>query len=98
MAHKELPRPEYTLEVRWQDPPSNLRGTRGKHVPVAEMLRKHPGRWALVTTVRSKAYATLIRTAKFACYAPAGSFEATSRKNADGMFDIYARYVGEGDQ
>jgi Tfp pilus assembly protein FimV len=65
-----------------------------KHVVIAAALRERPGEWAMVSTQASPSAAGYIRHAKGASYAPAGSFEATARKN-DKKWDIYARYVGE---
>ena len=106
---QEMPsRARNKIGLKWQDPPApqnynqvkggNVRG-QGAHAQVAAQLRKHPGRWALVLTAAAKgnsSYPALITGAKFSCYEPAGSFEAVSRSNGDGLVDIYVRYVGEG--
>ena len=77
--------------IEWAEPPasgSNRTGTVFTAEVVAA-LRANPGRWALVKkSHRGRAVAAL-----FAKRHP--EFEATTRKQPGGMFDIYARYVGE---
>jgi hypothetical protein len=84
----------------WQDPPASKRGPRTtKHADAAAEMRANPGRWALVGgPAKSCGSANLIRSAKVSAYAPAGSFETTTRRRPDGRFDIYARFVGDPDQ
>lgn len=90
-------------KIKFQDPPADQRrgnpnptkGT-GKHAEIAAKLRSKPGRWALIQeSVSGGVTVTIVKTAKFAAYEPAGAFEATSRRRPDGRFDIYARYLGE---
>lgn len=88
--------------IRWEDPPPTETGAAGQprvavgHELIAVQLRRDPGRWALIhQTKRSPALTTEINHGKHRPYRPAGSFESVSRQ-VDGMFRVYARYVGGG--
>jgi hypothetical protein len=67
-----------------------------KHNHIAEELRARPGEWAVVqrktSTARAASAAQAIRTGRLRAYAPAGAFEAKSRKVGD-EYRVYARYV-----
>src|SRR5690349_20284852 len=87
--------------VRWEDLPPDGRHTRRisvcDHAAVAEELREHPGRWALVLAggAANTAFASLIRSGGLPAYRPAGSFQAAFRTVADEQ-RVYARFVGPG--
>jgi hypothetical protein len=86
-------------DIEFVEPPvvRRLRPGRGpspKHVAIVEALRATPGEWALVLRGATRSAATEISHGTLLAYRPAGSFEATARKNGD-RHDIYARYVGE---
>jgi hypothetical protein len=81
-------------DIKWEEPPTDRR-SRG-YGDMAEPLRDKPGEWAKVAEgISSPTLANSIKQARVKSFAPAGSFEAVSRKNPDGGVDIYARYVGE---
>lgn len=95
-----------TAVIRWEDPPpTNARwtggssGPRSKYAPLAEQLRAHPGRWALVREVDRQSdaagFASLIRFGRTICFEPRGDFDACTRA-VDGRFRVYARYLGNG--
>lgn len=86
--------------IRWEDPPPTRAGARGEAKPVigheliAVQLRRKPGEWALIYEVRSApALVTEINAGVLQAYRPAGAYEATSRL-IDGIFRVYARFVG----
>jgi hypothetical protein len=81
-------------DIEFVEPPGSGRATRYRHREIAEALKAKPGVWARVLTDVSRIYTTRIGQAHAHEYRPAGSFEATARRNGD-RFDIYARYVGE---
>ena len=73
-------------DLTWQDPPRAASGPASKEIwnSVAAQLREHPGQWALV---RAAAGSPAIGQ-------PAAQrlgLERTTRKNADGTWDIYMR-------
>jgi hypothetical protein len=76
-------------DLNWQEPPPVTRGNRTKWSVLAEQLREHPGRWALVATRPSDALATYLRRRR--------GLEATCRKREDGQWDVYARWPKEED-
>lgn len=90
--------------IRWEDPPQAGNSGR-KNGPrrtefwraVAEQLREHPGRWALVCDGERWNYAGgvagQIINGRITAFRPAGHFEATTRSTI-GDFQVYARYVG----
>lgn len=86
--------------IRWEDPPPHGSGSPGRgkqaigHELIAVQLRRKPGEWALIHELKAApALATEINHGKLRPYQPAGSYEAVSRQ-VDGMFRVYARYVG----
>lgn len=94
-------RNEESAPVEWVDPPENAAGTPRTHVwfKVAEELRRNPERWAKISTRTTRnaagAFAFLRVKRGTGAFAPMGSFEAVTRANSSGSFDVYARYVGE---
>ena len=83
-----------TAGIKWQEPPAERRG-RAPWDEIAEALRGRPGAWALVGENIDASQATRIKKGGLSAFAPAGSFEAVTRKNEGDKHDIYARYVGE---
>jgi hypothetical protein len=90
--------------IRWEDPPPPLadRRQRPRRTDywryVADKLREHPGRWAVVLEDEAFGYAagmaTQIKAGRLAAFRPSGSFEAQTR-TVDSKYACYARYVGE---
>jgi hypothetical protein len=83
--------------MKWIDPPRKTKaiGAPVKFQEEAEALSRRPGEWALIFEGRNSATtASYINAGDLAAFRPAGSFEAKSRKNPEGKFDIYARFVG----
>lgn len=86
-------------DIRFEEPPPRTRRRRKptKHQTVAAALRSRVGDWAHVGTYPTSgsgiSMAYTIRKGKLAAYAPAGSFDATSRK-VDGAYRVYVRYTG----
>lgn len=83
-------------EIKWQEPPKPARGGARDWKSIFDQLRKRPGEWALVAVADHSPTASWIKHGRYAGTKP-GEFDATSRKNAAGKFDIYARYVGGDD-
>ena len=84
-------------KIKWEDPaPVKSNTGRTKWADVAEQLRERPDQWALVAEgLKYAVYSTYISKGRLAAFEPAGHYEGTSRKRPDGMYDIYARYVGK---
>lgn len=79
------------MTLTWQEPPpSPYQGTHGRYSVVADALRERPGEWALILNAKSQSHAGQLRLSPYF----AGGFELTSRKAANGRYDIYARYIG----
>lgn len=94
------------IVIRWEDPPqTKAKGGCGrpnsKYAPIADQLRDHPGRWALVREAdRQNAAASLagvIREGRTVCFAPRGDFDACTRA-VDGRYRVYARYLGDNEE
>lgn len=90
-----------TSVIRWEEPPEhgNKRAARLKYQDIADELRAHPGRWAVVTegvpTGTAGPIAVRIRRGQ-AAFAPAGSFEARTAGGVGSLnARVYARCVGE---
>lgn len=85
--------------IRFEEPPAKANGPVGKtkHERVADKLKKRVGDYALIghysTPGSANSIAHMIRRARCDAYAPAGSFEAVSRR-VDGEYCVYARYIG----
>ena len=84
--------------VRWETPPAATRGRSktGVYAQIADALRSNPGEWAVVAENTTPTLAHHIKTGHLVGFAPAGSFEATSRRNAkrSKRVTVYARFVG----
>ena len=67
------------------------------HQPIAAACRTRPGVWHKVGTYRTRYVAMTtanhIRAARIDAYAPAGTFEATFRRDPDGEPAVWARYL-----
>lgn len=86
-------------DIEWAEPPATKAGggrSGGKHRKIADQLREHPGKWALIGRSMAPSMVTQIRKGLIAPYAPAGSFEAVGRNYVDKRCDLYVRFVGEG--
>lgn len=90
-------------EIRFDGPPPAPKtgtSTATRHAKAADTLRDRVGEWAVIDVSDrapiAHSMASAIRTARLRPYAPAGSFEAVSRK-VDDEFRVYARYVGTGE-
>lgn len=88
------------MVLRWETPPNDRRGSNKrqsqKWLAVSKELRANRLRWAVVEENASYGTtATNIKHGKLISFAPAGSFEATSRQDPlTKRFTIYARFVG----
>lgn len=89
--------------IEWRTPSAPARGRTDRdeeYQAVAEHLRLHPERWALIATDANTNIAEGIKKGRNRFFRPAGSFEATVRgtKREDGKVvasEIFARYVGK---
>lgn len=88
--------------LRWEDPPPAIRyGNRPAPTSVdwyrvAAQLRAKPGEWAAVAEAVATNAPAMIRSANYAAFRPAGAFDSVGRRTADGVYTIYARYLGDG--
>jgi hypothetical protein len=79
--------------IRWEEPPHSNRGPgggrahSGRYSDAADQLRQKPGQWAVLLES--------IRMGALLAFAPAGDFEATTRR-ISGRTVVYARYLGDG--
>lgn len=81
------------MPIEWVDEVPERRRS-GRWVRVTQELRARPGQWAKVDTgVTNTAFATMLKQGRLGNAEP-GEFEATCRRNDDGTYDVYARYVG----
>lgn len=93
---------EQATIIRWENPPARRAqggGSNGSRFQaVADQLRAHHGRWALIHESTNSSYglSTHISMGSIGCFAPAGDFEAASRR-VGGLTLTYARYVGDGE-
>lgn len=78
-------------DIVWEDPPEAKYGPRspGRLRELVDQLRAHPGKWALVKANAPKSGTTnyYLRD-RYGC-------EVVQRSNADGTFNIYARWPEE---
>ena len=74
------------MTIKWQTPPATHSGRRRKYDDIRDTLMERPGQWALIAEdQRHRNVGDAIRQY--------GNIEVTTRKNATGRIDIYARYV-----
>jgi hypothetical protein len=101
---RDLDDDEQPRVIRWEPPPKRTRAVgRMNWQPVADALRAHPGRWALVFETSAldaeqrvtRGIANGIRTANLTAFRPAGSFESVTRMVGDRTY-VYARCLSEG--
>lgn len=83
--------------IRAEEPPARKVGRqeseRSKNI--AASLRRMPDKWALVSEgERNDSLAVRIRKGQSPSFR-AGVFEASSRKQEDGTFNIYARFISK---
>lgn len=83
-----------TQNIQWAEPPE--RGGRCDHAEFAKALRDNPGAWAVMPGSYSRQQATAINRGRLKNY-PIGEFDAVARSRGAGMYDIYVRYVGDGE-
>jgi hypothetical protein len=78
------------LEVEWTQPPAAKRGkTSSKWLKITNQLKANPDNWAWIGKVKHASQATVIsRTYEV---------KVISRKNADGMYDLYGIF-GDADE
>ncbi|MGW5852128.1 hypothetical protein ACWFQ8_29980 [Streptomyces sp. NPDC055254] len=78
-------------------PQATAKGQWGINAAIATQLRTKPGQWAHIDSKSTRASAAstayAVRNGHLNAYAPAGTFEATSR-TVNGEYRVYARYVG----
>lgn len=81
--------------LSWEEPPPPRRGALSVAPEWMEEVRARPGAWALVQTGNRdvEKLPAAIRGGR-GVYAPAGSWEAVSRKSGN-EFRLYVRYVGQ---
>lgn len=81
--------------VRFTTPPEPNRTRRDWKV-IADTLRSRPGEWALVARNADRSTAVFIKKARLTAFAPAGSFDAITRKeegDEGGRASVYARFL-----
>ena len=84
------------MEIIREDPPAQRRT--GKYDDVADQLVADPDNWYRIATgATTGGLAAGINKGAIRAFQPAGSFEAVSRSQEDGV-SIWARYVGDGPQ
>jgi hypothetical protein len=67
----------------WKEPPTDNRGRPSLRRSIIERLQARPGAWAIVAVRKDPSFSTALK--KEGC-------ETTTRKQADGMVEIYARW------
>lgn len=98
---------EQVSVIRWENPPATRAKGGGYGRPnsqyqaLAEQLRSRQGVWALVSVRaeqnRAASLAGVIREGRTVCFGPRGDFDACTRA-VDGMYRVYARYVGDNEE
>lgn len=80
----------------WTSEPPSQRRPRRDWSGTADDLRAHKGEWTMVDEDTPTPGLTYhIRKGNLVAFRPAGAFEARSTKKPNGVYDIYARFVGE---
>ena len=83
------------VKIRWEAPPKRAVPT-GKYEAIAKALKANPGQWAIISENAPGSYAVSIKRGLLVGFTPAGSFEATTRRNStrNKRVTVYARYIG----
>ena len=81
-------------KMKWSTPPPKRTGVGSKNrggrtMRFVEALKARPNRWAIYTEGVSNAVSVTMGKKRFP------NTEWTSRKQADGTFTVYARYIGK---
>jgi hypothetical protein len=79
------------LNIEWTQPPAARRGkTSSKWLKITDELKANPNNWALIGKVKHASQATVISRTY--------DVRVISRKNPDGMYDLYGIFgeVNEG--
>ncbi len=94
-------------EPVWAEPPppaQNRDGRPSKWVRALAPLMAHPKRWAMVCSYGTAQGASSVARAlrkpngtKGACITPEGEWEFAARKRGPAGSELYARYLGNGD-
>lgn len=80
-----------TTQLVWADPPARAdRAARGNVARMVQELKKHPGKWALVSPGQKTPTQAYKRGVQYS------GTEWRSVRRDDGQFDLYGRWVGEG--
>ncbi len=91
------------LQPEWSDPPERAnrppgRPPREEHITIAKMLRENPARWARIAQASNSgtanALARAVRTGRSA-FTPEHHFDTVIRKQDDGSWGVWARFLGE---
>lgn len=67
----------------WKEPPMDNRGRPSIRRSIIDRLQTKPGQWALVAIRKDPSFSTPLKS---------NGCETTTRKRADGQYDIYARW------
>ncbi len=91
--------PKLPEGMRWGEPPAYVLGERkGRMQQAVEILKAHPGKWAVVSEYSRKqsaqAVASAIRRSSNPAFAD-GRFESVCARLGSDVWSVYARYVGE---
>lgn len=83
-------------DLAWEDPPQPQLGTRvGRWEPVADQLREHPGKWAVIATyplAQRPIASSLTNALSHGKYRGIDGVQAVSRTVNDEV-KVYARWV-----
>ena len=79
-----------------RDPPPLTHGGRSNSLSKERLrtLKECPGEWFLVGAFKSQGSTTNLRDS-LCSIDPEAMVEVTGRRNDDGFFDVYARYLGQ---
>lgn len=78
-------------DIEWEKPPADGRGSaRSINVEFRDALMERPGEWAVMRRDTAQSYTGGLRGRPFWA-----GFEFTARKQENGRYTTYARYVGE---
>ena len=78
------------MNIEWTQPPAARRGkTSSKWLKITNELKANPNNWAMIGQVKHASQATVISRTY--------GVKVISRKNPDGMYDLYGIY-GDADE